>query len=96
MTDKQELRKQAEKIQDQSESLRHYAALIRSMDNTLFEVGCFFDVIDDSSPRGDLLRKHIGDLISLSTLLLKGYESEVNALTEDADRLSLSMMAFAG
>lgn len=43
---KQELFKRVEKIYEQSESLRHYVALIKSMDNTHLEDGCLCDVVN--------------------------------------------------
>lgn len=88
---KKEMRERVGKIYEQAESLRHYVALIRSMDNALYEAGSLYDVIDDSNPRAVRLKQHISDLISLSNILLTGYETEVNALSENADILNISM-----
>lgn len=87
-----ELQIQATEIFDQVQSLRNYAAIIRSMDNTLYEVACMGGVIDDSNPKAEKLNQHIGDLISLSAILLSRYESDIENLSDVADGLSASLL----
>lgn len=87
-----ELKTQSAEIFDQVQSLRNYAAIIRSMDNTLFEVACMQGVIDSSNPKAEKLNQHIGDLISLSAILLSRYESDIENLSDIADGLSASLL----
>lgn len=87
-----ELQTQSNEILDKVQSLGNYAAIIRSMDNALYEVSCSYDVIDDCHPNAKKLKQHIGDLISLSAILLSRYESDIENLTDVADGLNLCLM----
>lgn len=87
-----ELQTQAAEIFGQVQSLGNYAAIIRSMDNALFEVACSYDVIDDSHPKAKKIKQHIGDLISLSAILLSKYENDIENLSDIADGLNLCLM----
>lgn len=91
-TTNKDLQTQATEIFDQVQSLRNYAAIMRSIDNTLSEVACMQDVIDDSNPKAEKLNQHIGDLISLSEILLSRYESDIENLSDVADGLSASLL----
>lgn len=86
-----ELKTQANEIFQQVQSLGNYAAIIRSIDNSLYEVSCSYDVIDDAHPKAEKLKQHIGDLISLSAILLSRYENDIENLSDIADGLSICL-----
>ena len=91
-----ELKIQANEIFQQVQSLGNYAAIIRSMDNSIFELASSYDVIDDNHPEAEKFKQHIGDLISLSAILLSRYENDIENLSDIADGLSSSLSGTLG
>ena len=83
-------------IFQQVQSLGNYAAIIRSMDNSIFELASSYDVIDDNHPEAEKFKQHIGDLISLSAILLSRYENDIENLSDVADGLSASLLEALG
>ena len=83
---------QAEEIFQKSQALSQYAAIIRAMDNNIYDITCSYDVIDHSHSSADKFKKSIDDLISLNAILLTRYETDVESLVELADSLSGSLL----
>jgi hypothetical protein len=88
MKNTEELKNNAAVVFEQSQRLSCYTSVLRAVDNNLYELGCRFDVIDNNHPKADQAKQLINDLINLSSLLLNGYESEVERMVDLADNLN--------
>lgn len=88
---KKEIEKQVECIYNNTEALGNNAALMRTIDNVLYEVACMQDVIDKENPKADQFKQCINDLRSLSAILLPKFEREVQAVSDNVDLLTRGM-----
>lgn len=92
MRTNEELKNQAEEIFQRIEAMGNYTAVIRAMENSIYEVGCLFSAIDQTNPKAEELIQHVTDLTSLTAILRAGYESGIQSLSDKADQLNIDML----
>ena len=92
MRTNEELKNQAEEIFRGIEAMTNYTAVIRAMENSIYEVGCLYDAIDHKNPKAEELMQHVTDLTSLTAILRAGYESGIQSLSDKADQLNIDML----
>lgn len=92
MRTNEELKNQAEEIFQGIGAMGNYTALIRAMENSIYEVGCLFGAIDQTNPKAEELMQHVTDLTSLTAILRAGYENGIQSLSDKADQLNIDML----
>lgn len=91
MKTNQELHTQATEMFQEIQAITRHTSLIRVMDNSIYELACSYDAINEGHPKAAAMKQTIEDLVNINALLLDGFEKNSDKLVDMADRLSRNL-----